>query len=162
MSARCALALLVAAACGGSASAPAPAPAPTAANKERPPVSQLPTCTSGADLARLDGQRVVLVGTYRKRMVSKKMGRPATQFYGHAQIELTGKATDYDPSAWDGALAIVRIGTDKRPDDEIAKLADQPVTVEGRLVLHPPIAEPNVASATPEPTLFDVGAITPR
>jgi len=162
MSTRCALALLVTAACGGSASAPAPAPAPTAANKERPPVSQLPTCTSGADLARLDGQRVVLVGTYRKRMVSKKMGRPTTQFYGHAQIELTGKATDYDPSAWDGALAIVRIGTDKRPDDEIAKLADQPVTVEGRLVLHPPIAEPNVASATPEPTLFDVGAITSR
>ena len=98
-------------------------------------MSQLPTCTSGADLARLDGQRVVLVGTYRKRIVSKKMGQPATQFYGHAQIELTGKATDYDPSAWDGALAIVRIGTDKRPDDEIAKLADQPVTVEGRLVL---------------------------
>jgi hypothetical protein len=164
MSARCALALLVAAACGGSASAPAPAPAlaPTAATKERPPVPQLPTCTSGADLARLDGQRVVLVGTYRKRMVSKKMGQPATQFYGHAQIELTGKATDYDPSAWDGALAIVRIGTDKRPDDEIAKLADRAVTVEGRLVLHPPLAEPNVASAAPEPTLFDVGAITPR
>jgi hypothetical protein len=35
-------------------------------------------------------------------------------------------------------------------------------TVEGRLVLHPPIAEPNVASATPGPTLFDIGAITRR
>lgn len=160
MTVRRVLALLVAAACGGSA--PAPAPAPIAANKEGPPVSQLPTCTSGADLARLDGQRVVLVGTYRKRMVARKKGQPATQFYGHAQIELTGKATDYDPSAWDGALAIVRIGTDKRPDDEIARLADQPVAVEGRLVLHPPIAEPNVASPTPGPTLFDVGAITPR
>lgn len=125
-------------------------------------MSQPPTCTSGADLARLDGQRVLLVGTYRKRMVSRKKGQPATQFYGHAQIELTGKATDYDPSAWDGALAIVQIGTDKRPEDEIARLADQPVAVEGRLVLHPPIAEPNVASATPGPTLFDVGAITRR
>jgi hypothetical protein len=29
-------------------------------------------------------------------------------------------------------------------------------------VLHPPIAEPNVASVTPGPTLFDVGAIAPR
>lgn len=125
-------------------------------------MSQLPTCTSGADLARLDGQRVVLVGTYRKRMVSKKKGQPATQFYGHAQIELTGKATDYDPAAWDGALAIVRIGTDKRSDDEIAQLADRQVAVEGRLVLHPPMAEPNVAQPTPEATLFDVGAITPR
>jgi hypothetical protein len=125
-------------------------------------VSQLPTCTSAAQLAPLDGQRVVLVGIYRKRMVAKKKGQPATQFYGHAQLELTGKATDYDPAAWDGALALVRIGTDKRPEDELARLADQPVAVEGRLVLHPPIADPNVASATPGPTLFDVGAITPR
>ena len=146
----------LAAACSGSA------PAPTAATTKGLPVSQLPTCTSAAQLALLDGQRVVLVGTYRKRMVAKKKGQPATQFYGHAQIELTGKATDYDPSAWDGALATVRIGADKRSDDEVAALADQQVAVEGRLVLHPPIADPNVASATPGPTLFDVGAITRR
>jgi hypothetical protein len=167
MTARCALALMIAAACGGRAPAPESAPAKTAktaktAKKEGPAVSQLPICTSGAELAGRDGQRVVLVGVYRKRMVSKKKGQAATQFYGHVQLELTGKATDYDPSAWDGALAIVRIGTDKRPDDEVAKLADQPVTVEGRLVLHPPIVEPNVASETPGPTLFDVGEITPR
>jgi hypothetical protein len=36
------------------------------------------------------------------------------------------------------------------------------VAVEGRLVLHPPMAEPNVAQPTPEATLFDVGAIAPR
>lgn len=47
-------------------------------------------------------------------------------------------------------------------DDEVAKLVDKQVTVEGRLVLHPPIAEPNVASPTPGPTLFDAGPITPR
>ena len=123
-------------------------------------MSQLPRCSSAAQLASLDGQRVVLVGIYRKRMVAKKKGQPATQFYGHAQIELTGKATDYDPAAWDGALAIVRIGTDKRSEDEIANFADQPVAVEGRLVLHPPLADPNVASPMPDPTLFDVGAIT--
>jgi hypothetical protein len=125
-------------------------------------VSQLPTCASAADLARLDGQRVVLVGIYRKRMVAKKKGQPVTQFYGHAQIELTGKATEYDPSAPDDERALIRIGTDKRPEDEIARLTDQPVSVEGRLVLEPPIADPNVASATPGPTLFDVGAITRR
>jgi hypothetical protein len=124
-------------------------------------MSQLPICKSGSDLARLDGRRVVLVGIYRKRMVAK-MGQPETQFYGRVQIELTGKATDYDETAWDGALAVVRIGTDKRPDDEVAKLVDKQVTVEGRLVLHPPIAEPNVASPTPGPTLFDAGPITPR
>jgi hypothetical protein len=143
------------AACSGSASAPEP-------KKETSPVSQLPICKSGADLARFDGQRVVLVGIYRKRMVPKKMGRPATQFYGQVQIELTGKATDYDETAWDRALAVVQIGTDKRPDDEIEKLADQRVAVEGRLVLHPPIAEPNLASPTPGPTLFDAGPITPH
>lgn len=125
-------------------------------------MSQLPTCASGSDLARLDGQRVVLVGVYRKRMVAKKMGQPATQFYGHVQIELTGNATDYDPSARDGAPALVRLGTDKRPEAEIAELSDQPVRVEGRVVLEPPPADPNVATATPGPTLFDVGAITRR
>ena len=122
-------------------------------------MSPPPTCTSGSELARLDGQRVVLVGTYRKRLVAKKKGQPATQFYGHAQIELIGKATDYDPTAWDGAAAIIRLGTDKRPDAELAQLADRQVAVEGRLVLHPPMAEPNVAQPTPEATLFDLGAI---
>lgn len=125
-------------------------------------MSQLPTCTSGSDLARLDGQRVALVGIYRKRMVAKKQGQPATQFYGYVQIELTGRATDYDPAAWSGARATVRLGTDKRPDDEIAQLADKPVHVEGRLVVHPPIADANVAATLPEPTLYDAGAITPR
>jgi hypothetical protein len=47
-------------------------------------------------------------------MVPKKQGQPTTQFYGQVQIELTGMATDYDETAWDGALAVVRIGTDKR------------------------------------------------
>jgi hypothetical protein len=150
--------LVAIAACSGSPSAPEP----VTSNKEASAVSQLPICQSGADLARYDGQRVVVVGIYRKRMVPKKQGQPATQFYGHAQIQLTGKATDYDETAWDGALAIVRIGTDKRSEDEIEKLADHEVAVEGRLVLHPPIADPNVASPTPGPTLFDVGAISRR
>jgi len=40
--------------------------------------SSSPICRSGADLAPLDGKRVRLVGTYRKRLVAKKQGRPAT------------------------------------------------------------------------------------
>lgn len=123
-------------------------------------VSSLPICRSGADLARLDGKRVKLVGTYRKRLVAKKQGRPATEFYGQAQIELTGKATDYDPAAWDGALAVVSLGIDKRPADEIDRFADQPVAIEGRLVLHPPPDDPSVASAMRPPTLFDLGPIS--
>jgi hypothetical protein len=143
------------AACSGSASVPE-------SKKEQSAVSQLPICKSGADLARFDGQRVVLVGIYRKRMVPKKKGQPATQFYGQVQIELTGKATDYDETAWDAALAVVQVGTDMRPAEEVKQLADKQVAVEGRLVLQPPIADPNVASPTPGPTLFDVGPITPR
>ena len=123
-------------------------------------MSQLPICRSGADLAHLDGKRVRLVGTYRKRMVPKKQGRPATEFYGQAQIELTGKATDYDPSAWEGALAIVSLGIDKRPAAEIEQFADQPVAIEGRLVLQPPPDDPSVASAMRPPTLFDLGPIS--
>jgi hypothetical protein len=137
-----------------SASAPEP--------KKEAPVSKLPICKSGADLAQFDGQRVVLVGIYRKRLVAKKMGQPATQFYGRVQIDLTGKATDYDQAAPDRALATVRVGTDRRPDDEIEKFVDKMVAVEGRLVLHPPMADPNVASYAPEPTLFEVGPIAPR
>src|SRR5689334_24062871 len=120
MSQRCVMAFLAAlAACsGGSTAVPEP-------KKEQSAVSQLPICKSGADLARFDGRRVVLVGIYRKRMVPRKMGQPATEFYGRVQIELTGKATDYDESAWDRALAIVRVGTDRRPDDEIETFVDK-------------------------------------
>lgn len=123
-------------------------------------MSRLPICKSGADLALHDGKRIKLVGIYRKRMVAKKQGRPATEFYGQAQIELTGKATDYDPSAWDGALAAVSLGIEPRPDDEIATFADRPVAVEGRLVLHPPPDDPEVASAMRPPTLFELGPIS--
>jgi len=145
------------AACSGPSAPPSsPSPAPA---ERTVAVSQLPICRSGADLAPLDGKRVKLIGTYRKRMVAKKQGRPATEFYGQAQIELTGKATDYDPSAWDGALAVVSLGVDKRPAAEIEKFADQTVAIEGRLVLHPPPDDPSIASAMRPPTLFDLGPI---
>lgn len=157
---RCSIVLLVAA-CAGRTTTPEP-PAPTITKQAVSPVSQLPTCTSGADLARHDGQRVVLVGIYRKRVVPKNKGQPPSEFYGQVQLELTGKATNYDPTAWDAALAVVQLGTDKRPDDEVATLADRKVAVEGRIVLHPPIEDPDIASPTPGPTLFEVGTVLLR
>ena len=138
----------------------APLPPPRAPVERTVAVAPLPICRSGADLAPLDGKRVKLVGTYRKRLVAKKQGRPATEFYGQAQIELTGKATDYDPAAWDGALAVVSLGIDRRPADEIERFTDQPVAIEGRLVLHPPPDDPSVARAMRPPTLFDLGPIS--
>jgi hypothetical protein len=51
--------------------------------EERTAMSQLALCKTGADLARLDGQRVRVVGTYRREMVVRKQGEPPTLFLGH-------------------------------------------------------------------------------
>jgi hypothetical protein len=136
-------------------------PAVTGANRpeERTSMSQLPLCKTGADLARLDGQRVRVAGIYRRELVARKQGEPATQFLGHAVIELSGRTTDYDPSRWDEP-ASVSLGLAARPADEVARFADQPVTIEGRLVLNPPPADPEAASERLPPTLYDAGAIT--
>ncbi|HWU88150.1 MAG TPA: hypothetical protein VN253_12775 [Kofleriaceae bacterium] len=144
---------LIAAACAEPASTGANRPA------ERTAMSQLPSCKTGADLARLDGERVQVVGTYRREMVARKQGEPPTRFLGHVVIELSGRTTDYDPSRWDGP-AEVSLGMAPRPADEVAHFADQLVAVEGRLVLNPPPADPEAASERLPPTLFDLGAVT--
>jgi hypothetical protein len=126
---------------------------------DRSAMSQLPQCKTGADLARLDGQRVRVVGTYRRELLERKQGEPATLFLGHIVIELSGRTTDYDPRRWD-APAQVRLGAEPRPADEVATFADQPVTVEGRLVVNPPPADPEAASEALPPTLFEPGAVT--
>lgn len=128
-------------------------------SNERTIVSQLPSCTSGADMARLDGQRVRLTGVYRRALVARKQGEEPTLFLGHVDIELTGRATDYDPSKWDGAGAVVRLGTEPRSSDEVARFTDQPVTVEGRLVLRPRPADPEIAQEDPPPTVVEIGAV---
>lgn len=122
-------------------------------------MSQLPLCKTGADLARLDGQRVRVVGIYRRELIARKQGEPPTLFLGHVMIELSGRTTDYDPSRWD-APAAVSLGTTPRPADEVAHFTDQAVAVEGRLVLNPPPPDPEAASERLPPTLFDVGAVT--
>ena len=144
---------LTAAACGQTAGTGADRP------EERTAMSQLPLCKTGADLARLDGQRVRVVGTYRRELVARKQGEPPALFLGHVMIELSGRTTDYDPSRWD-APAAVSLGTAPRPADEVDRFADQPVAVEGRLVLNPPPPDPEAASERLPPTLFDLGAVT--
>ena len=126
---------------------------------ERTAVSQLPLCKTGADLARLDGQRVRVVGIYRRELVARKQGELPTLFLGHVVIELAGRTTDYDPRKWDAA-AEVSLGTEPRPADEVARFADQTVTIEGRLVLNPPAADPEAAAESLPPTLFDVGTVS--
>lgn len=123
-------------------------------------MSQIPVCKSGADLARLDGQRVRVEGVYRKEMSSAKKGG-AESCHGQALIELTGRTTDYDLERFD-APATVSLGVAPRPDEEISKLEGQSVTVEGRLVLNPPPADPEAASERLPPTLFDIATISAK
>lgn len=122
-------------------------------------MSQLPLCKIGADLARLDGQRLRVVGTYRRELVARKQGEPPTLFLGQVMVELSGRTTDYDPSQWD-APAAVSLGTAPRPAEEVARLADQAVAIEGRLVLNPPPLDPEAASERLPPTLFELGPVT--
>jgi hypothetical protein len=150
---RLVLLALSAAACGKPTGTGADRP------EERTAMSQLPLCKTGADLARLDGQRVQVIGIYRRELVARKQGEPPTLFLGHVTIELSGRTTDYDPSRWDEPAA-VSLGTAPRPADEVARFADQRVAVEGRLVLDPPPADPEAASERQPPTLFDLGAVT--
>jgi hypothetical protein len=144
---------------GAAAACAEPATTGASRPEERTGMSQLPLCKTGADLARLDGQRVRVTGIYRRELVAHKQGQPPALFLGHAVIELSGRTTDYDPSRWDEP-ASVSLGLAARPDDEATRFADQPVTVEGRLVLNPPPADPEAASERLPPTLFDLGAIT--
>lgn len=111
-------------------------------------------------MARLDGQRVRVTGVYRRALVARKQGEEPTQFLGQVDIELTGRATDYDPKQWDGAGALISLGIEPRSSDEVARFADQTVTVEGRLILHPRSANPEIAQEDPLPTLVEIGAIT--
>jgi hypothetical protein len=118
-----------------------------------------PEITTARGLKDADGKVVTLVGVYRKRIAELKKRRPGkigkVAFLGFVDIELEGMATDYDTTAWDGAKAIVKLGVDARPDDEVDQLADKRVRVTGKLVLSPAPEDPDVAQEDPEPTLFE-------
>lgn len=93
-----------------------------------------PICRDGRTLAGLDGRKVRLVGLYRKSLTARKMRGPK-EFRGEVHIELEGTAADYDPKAAASLKAIVEIGV--RPPEEVDRLVDQLVQVDGVLILDP-------------------------
>lgn len=123
-------------------------------------MSELPLCKSAADMGRLDGQRVRVIGVYRRELVARKQGEAPTHFLGTVQLELEGKATDYDAKKWKDLGALISLGADPRPADEVTRFADQKVAVEGKLLLRPAPTDPDVAQEDPQPTLVDLGTIT--
>lgn len=108
--------------------------------------TSLPICRDGRTLAGLDGHKIRLVGLYRKSLTARKMRGPKT-FRGEVHIELVGSAADHDARAAATSKAIVTIGV--RPPEEVDRLVDQRVEVDGVLVLDPykAVREGNVEHA---------------
>ena len=107
-----------------------------------------PHCVAHARMAA-DGQQVELQGTYLKRMSTKGMRRPGRPppemvFLGYVQIELQGE----------GPTRRIQLGSEPRPDEEIAAFADKTVRIKGLLLVAP--EPPEGAHATmPKPTLTE-------
>jgi hypothetical protein len=59
---------------------------------------------------------------------------------------------------FDARLGHVEVGRRAR-HDPVAAFTDKSVEVEGRLVLQPPVADPEAAQEYPRPTLFDAGDV---
>ncbi len=147
------LALVVVLGCSGSAGCskkPAagkpPTPRGSAQMKAKTP-AQSTECRTGKDLASVDGQKVRLIGVYRKSMTARKMRGPK-KFRGYVEIELNGQASDYDSKAGPGKPVIELVG--KRPDEEVQRLTDRRVRVDGVLRLDPykEVREAKVSYAT--------------
>jgi hypothetical protein len=136
---RCGLvAIVMAVNCLSCGKTPAPQPSGRAATaktqKTDSMTTQLPLCPDGRTLGGLDGQKIRLVGLYRKSLTALKMRGPK-KFRGEIHIELRGAAADYDPKAAASLKAIVEIGV--RPPEEVERLVDKRVQVDGFLVLDP-------------------------
>jgi len=91
-------------------------------------------CSHGQTLGGLDGQKIRLVGLYRKSLTATKMRGPR-EFRGKIHIELVGTAADAVPKGSSSLPSIVEIGL--RPPEEVARLVDQRVRVDGVLILDP-------------------------
>lgn len=120
-------------------------------------MANYPQISEARQLPAADRQVVELVGIYRKAMTPLgKMGDDDEAFVGYVVIELTGKCSDYEPTAWDGEPPAVQLGLDKRPDDEVSRLADKRVRVVGKLVMDPNVArDPEEAMMDAEPALIE-------
>jgi len=119
----------------------------------------LPVCEQGAQLQGLDGERVRLIGTYLPVRTLKKMtrpGRPRDEVeLGAVVIVLEGSASEYDTTAPAGEPVQVALGADGRAAEEIARLRDRRISVEGRLTLSPRAQSSRAASQKPAPVLHD-------
>ena len=91
-------------------------------------------CRQGSDLAHHDGQRVRLVGIYRKSLTAIKM-RGERLFRGFVHIELEGRASDAVSTASGGPAIVELVGP--RSDEEVERFTGSRVRVDGRLVLDP-------------------------
>ncbi|MEF8718841.1 MAG: hypothetical protein V5B44_14395 [Candidatus Accumulibacter necessarius] len=105
---------------------------------------ELPPRLDRAEQLRwLDGQRVRVVGTYLSVPSLKRMPRPGRLpeyvDLGEVVIQIEGSSEAYDPAAGD-TPARIGLGMAARPSDEIVRLNDRRVFVEGRIVLRPEMA----------------------
>jgi hypothetical protein len=119
----------------------------------------LPVCDHAAEVERLDGQRVRLLGVYRPVPTLKKMPRPGASReeveLGEVVIVLEGSASQYDPTAADGEPAQIGLGTAVRATGEIAQFRDRRVTVDGRLTVKSSGSSARAASQKPAPVLHE-------
>jgi hypothetical protein len=118
-----------------------------------------PRLDRAEQLRQFDGQRVRLVGTYLAVLSLKRMPRPGRPpeyvDLGEVVIEIDGRASDYDPAAGD-MPARIGLGMEARSSEEIVRLNDRRVSVEGRIVLRPEMARvPACATRRLSPELQD-------
>lgn len=118
-----------------------------------------PRLDRAEQLGQFDGQRVRLVGTYLSVPSLKRMPRPGRPpeyvDLGEVVIQIAGSASDYDPAAGD-MPARIGLGSEARSSEEIVRLNDRRVAVEGRIVLCPEAASTHrCAVPRPGPVLQD-------
>jgi hypothetical protein len=118
-----------------------------------------PRLDRAEQLGQFDGQRVRLVGTYLSVPSLKRMPRPGRPpeyvDLGEVVIQIDGSASDYDPAAGD-MPARIGLGSEARSSEEIVRLNDRRVGVEGRIVLCPEAASTHrCAVPRPGPVLQD-------
>jgi hypothetical protein len=119
----------------------------------------VPLCENAIQARLLDGRQVRLIGTYLPLPTLKQMPRPGRAAeeveLGQVVIQIEGSASEYDRTAARDTPARIELGSSFRAPEEIAALRHRRVSVEGRLVLAPPVQDPNAAAPKPAPVLLE-------